>query len=86
MYIDYSFAKVITILGLSKMKAEKMNRGEQVPVSPNRNGDRQIFCQSPLSLCHATCNSHRGCDSRQYADKQLNQPFPCLLFHISSFS
>ena len=34
MYIDYSFAKVITILGLSKMKAEKMNRGEQVPVSP----------------------------------------------------
>ena len=26
MYIDYSFAKVITILGLSKMKAEKMNR------------------------------------------------------------
>jgi hypothetical protein len=23
MYIDYSFAKVITILGLSKIKAEK---------------------------------------------------------------
>lgn len=30
MYIDYSFAKVITILGLSKMKAGKMNRGGQV--------------------------------------------------------
>ena len=29
MYIDYSFAKVITILGLSKMKAEKMNRGNR---------------------------------------------------------
>lgn len=31
MYIDYSFAKVITILGLSKMKAEKMNRGGSGP-------------------------------------------------------
>ena len=37
MYIDYSFAKVITILGLSKMKAGKkdmIEQGGQVPVSP----------------------------------------------------
>ena len=26
MYIDYSFAKVITILGLSKIKAENVHR------------------------------------------------------------
>lgn len=36
MYIDYSFAKVITILGLSKMKAEKMNRGDRSEVNPKK--------------------------------------------------
>lgn len=33
MYIDYSFAKVIKILGLSKIKAEKKDMNGNVCVS-----------------------------------------------------
>ena len=60
---------------------------EQVPVPcstlQNQMGPPTLAVPFSSLLRHATRHTHRSCDCRQYADKQLNQPFPGLTLHYS---